>query len=132
MAMHSSEDVSTATATMFTELEKLGIENLRGGITIIKPDQTQEVWSITNVPDGRTIRAIGVFDMNLHPLWRALFKARENNKDYDYYWLAGKDKEDYIAILNETTNYLALPLTFSKAASMVASLACASAFFRSW
>ena len=35
MAMHSSDDVSAATATMFTELEKLGIENFRGGITII-------------------------------------------------------------------------------------------------
>jgi signal transduction histidine kinase len=110
MAMHSSEDVSMATATMFTELEKLGIENLRGGITIIQPDQTQEVWSITNLPDGKTIRAIGVFDMRLHPLWRALFKAKDNKEDYDYYWLAGKEKEDYIAILNETPNYLAQPI----------------------
>ena len=61
MAMHSSDDVSAATATMFSELEKLGIQNLRGGITIIRPDQTQEVWSITNLPDGTILRAIGVF-----------------------------------------------------------------------
>ena len=90
MAMHSSDDVSAATATMFIELEKLGIQNLRGGITIIRPDQTQEVWSITNLPDGTILRAIGVFDMRLHPLWRALFKAWENKESYDYYWLAGK------------------------------------------
>ncbi len=110
MAMHSSNDVGVATATMFTELEKLGIENLRGGITIIKPDQKQEVWSVTNMADGRTVRAIGVFDMKLHPLWRALLEGKERKEEYLYYWMAGKDKEDYINILNATPNYLAQPI----------------------
>ena len=110
MAMHSSDDVSAATATMFTELEKLGIQNLRGGITIIRPDQTQEVWSITNLPDGTTLRAIGVFDMKTHPLWSELFKAFEQKEDYSYYRLTGKDKENYIAILNATPNYLSQPI----------------------
>jgi signal transduction histidine kinase len=110
MAMHSSEDVSTATATMFTELEKLGIQNLRGGITIIKPDQTQEVWAISNLPEGRAIRSIGVFDMNLHPFWQDTLKKRNNNEDFGYYWLAGKDKQNYIDILNSTPNYLKQPI----------------------
>ena len=110
MAMHNSEDVSIATATMFTELEKLGIENLRGGITIISPDQTQEVWSITNMANGKIIRAVGVFDMRLHPLWQDLFKGKENKEDYKYYWLAGKDKEAYITILNSAPNYLSQPI----------------------
>jgi hypothetical protein len=79
MAMHSSEDVGAATATMFTEIEKLGIENLRGGITIIKAGDKQEVWGVTNLPDGKTIRSIGEFDMHLHPLWRELLKAKLNN-----------------------------------------------------
>ena len=48
--------------------------------------------------------------MRLHPLWRALFKAKENKESYDYYWLAGKDKEDYVAILNATPNYLGQPI----------------------
>jgi len=110
MAMHSSEDVSAATATMFSELEKLGIENLRGGITIISPDHTQEVWGVTNLPNGKTIRSIGVFDMRLHPLWRDLYEHQEGNESYRYYRLAGKDKEDYIAILNATPNYLSQPI----------------------
>ena len=110
MAMHSSEDVSIATATMFTELEKLGIQNLRGGITIIKAGDMQEVWGVTNLPDGRTIRSIGEFDMHLHPLWRELLKAKLNNGDYNYYRLAGKDKEDYINILNTTPSYLSQPI----------------------
>jgi signal transduction histidine kinase len=110
MAMHSSEDVGAATATMFTELEKLGIQNLRGGITIIKAGDKQEVWGVTNLPDGKTIRSIGEFDMHLHPLWRELLKAKLNNGDYNYYRLAGKDKEDYINILNATPNYLSQPI----------------------
>ncbi len=110
MAMHSSEDVGAATATMFTELEKLGIQNLRGGITIIKAGDKQEVWGVTNLPDGKTIRSIGEFDMHLHPLWRELLKAKLNNGDYNYYRLAGKDKENYINILNATPNYLSQPI----------------------
>jgi signal transduction histidine kinase len=110
MAMHSSEDVGAATATMFTELEKLGIQNLRGGITIIKAGDKQEVWSVTNLPDGKIIRSIGEFDMHLHALWRELLKAKLNNGDYNYYRLAGKDKEDYINILNATPNYLSQPI----------------------
>jgi hypothetical protein len=57
----------------------------------------------------RTIRSIGEFDMHLHPLWRELLKAKLNNGDYNYYRLAGKDKEDYINILNATPNYLSQP-----------------------
>ena len=110
MAMHSSEDVGAATATMFTELEKLGIQNLRGGITVIKAGDKQEVWGVTNLPDGRIIRSIGEFDMHLHALWRELLKAKLNNGDYNYYRLAGKDKEDYINILNATPNYLSQPI----------------------
>jgi hypothetical protein len=33
-----------------------------------------------------------------------------NNGDYNYYRLAGKDKEDYINILNTTPNYLSQPI----------------------
>jgi hypothetical protein len=110
MAMHSSDDVSAATATMFLELEKLGVENLRGGITIIKPNQVQEVWSITNLTDGRTVRGIGVLDMRLHPFWQQIFNAWKSKADFDYYSLKGEDKQAYIDILNGTSNYLSQPI----------------------
>ena len=53
MAMHSSEDVTSAVETMFEELKKLGINCLRGGITNIRPDKTMDVFGITNT-DGKT------------------------------------------------------------------------------
>ena len=110
MAMHSSEDVSTATATMFTELEKLGIENYRGGITNIRADQTQEVWSVNNLAEGKTVKAVGTFDMNMHPIWQQLFQGWEKKEDFRYGYLTGKEKEDYIKILNTTPDYLSKPI----------------------
>ena len=49
---------------MFTELEKLGIENFRGGITIIMHNRTQEVWSVNNLAEGKIVKAVGTFDMD--------------------------------------------------------------------
>ena len=105
MAMHSSEDVSVATATMFTELEKLGIENFRGGITNIHPNRTQEVWSVNNLAEGKSVKAVGIFNMDAHPFWQQMYKEWETKKIL-YYYLAGKEKEDYIKILNATQGYL--------------------------
>ena len=114
MAMHDSEDVSAATATMFAQLEKLGIENLRCGITIIDKNKTQEVWSVSNVTEmhadntegQKIVIAAGTFDMNAHPLWRLIYDGWENNEDYVNYYLAGTDKEDYFKILNAAKGYL--------------------------
>jgi signal transduction histidine kinase len=106
MAMHSSEDVGAATATMFTELERLGIDNLRGGITNIHPDRTQEVWSVNNLAEGKVVKAVGTFNMDDHPFWQHMFEEWINKKDFVYTFLTGKEKEDYIKILNKTQGYL--------------------------
>ena len=114
MAMHNSEDVSAATATMFTELEKLGVENLRCGITIIHKNKTQEVWSVSNIMsdvngnsvEKKNVLAAGTFDMNAHPLWQLIYEKWNNKEDFIQYYLAGKDKEDYFKILNTTKDYL--------------------------
>ena len=114
MAMHNSEDVSAATATMFTELEKLGVENLRCGITIIHENKTQEVWSVSNIMsdvngnsvEKKNVLAAGTFDMNAHPLWQLIYEKWANKADFVQYYLAGKDKENYFKILNTTKDYL--------------------------
>ncbi|HEX6848840.1 MAG TPA: ATP-binding protein [Chitinophagaceae bacterium] len=106
MAMHSSEDVSAATATMFTELEKLGIENYRGGITNIFPDRTQEVWSVNNLAEGKSVKAVGRFNIDDHPFWQLMFHDWETKKDFTHYFLADDDKEEYIKVLNMTQGYL--------------------------
>ena len=106
MAMHSSEDVSLATATMLAELEKLDIQNLRGGILNIRRDETMEVWSINTLDDGSIVRAVGDFDMKIHPFWRQLYAGWKSKDDYAYFHMIGKDKEDYISILDARRDYL--------------------------
>jgi signal transduction histidine kinase/DNA-directed RNA polymerase subunit N (RpoN/RPB10) len=106
MAMHSSEDVSAATATMFVELEKLGVENIRGGITNILSNRTQDVWSVTNLAEGKVLRAVGAFNVDAHPFWQLMFKEWEEKRDFTHYFLAGREKEEYIKILNATQGYL--------------------------
>ncbi len=49
MAMHNSEDVTSATETMFDELKKLGIDNLRCGIANIYHNKTFDVFGVTNL-----------------------------------------------------------------------------------
>ena len=110
MAMHSSDDVSAATATMFTELEKLGVQNYRGGITNILSNRTQDVWSVNNLAEGKVLKAVGAFSVDSHPFWQLMFKEWEAKKDFTHYFLAGQDKEEYIGILNTTQGYLSQPL----------------------
>jgi signal transduction histidine kinase len=110
MAMHSSEDVTSATVIMFTELEKLGIENFRCGINYIKTDRTQEVWSVTNSGEEKTMIAAGVFKIDDHPFWKLMYDAWLVKEEFLYYYLTGKEKEDYVKILNGTPNYFSHPV----------------------
>ena len=104
--MHSSEDVSIATATMFTELEKLGIENFRGGITNIIPNRTQDVWSVNNLEEGKVLKSVGTFNIDAHPFWQLMYKEWEAKKDFIHYYLAGEDKQNYFEVLNAIHGYL--------------------------
>ncbi|HET6768088.1 MAG TPA: ATP-binding protein [Chitinophagaceae bacterium] len=106
MAMHSSDDVSAATATMFTELERLGIESFRGGILNIRPDQTMDVWSVNNLAEGKVVKAAGEFDMTMHPFWQQLYTGWVNKHEVLYFNMSGKVKEDYIRILDARRDYL--------------------------
>ena len=110
MAMHSSEDVTSATVIMFAELEKLGIKNFRCGINHIKTDRTQEVWSVTNSAEGKTIQSVGSFDIDDHPFWKKMYEAWMEKKEFLYDLLTGNEKEKYVRILNATPNYLSRPI----------------------
>jgi len=110
MAMHNSEDVTTTISTVFTELEKLGIENLRCGISIISKDRTMEVWSVSNVGEGKIVKGAGSFDMNAQPIWQHLYEGWEKKEELQESFLAGKEKEDYIKILNANPTYLSQPI----------------------
>jgi signal transduction histidine kinase len=110
MAMHNSEDVGSAIATLFTELGSQGIENFRCGIAIINIEKTMEVWSVTNVEEGKLVKAAGNLNMNDHELWQLIFDNWENKQDFLYYHLSGNEKQAYIEILNSAPDYLSQPI----------------------
>ncbi|MBL7854676.1 MAG: nuclear transport factor 2 family protein [Cyclobacteriaceae bacterium] len=117
MAMHSSEDVSSAIATLFSELDRQRIENVRCGIAIIDVNKTMDVWSVTNLeesrPDkspGKMVKASGTLDMNAHKLWQLMYDAWRSKTGYLYYYLSGKDKQKYIDLINTAPGYLSQPL----------------------
>jgi signal transduction histidine kinase/DNA-directed RNA polymerase subunit N (RpoN/RPB10) len=106
MAMHSSDDVTSATATMFTELERLGVENMRCGIAHFLPDHKMEVWSVSNLADGKVVRGAGLLDTNSIPFWKIFYSTWEKKEDFLYYHMAGKEKEDYFKKISTVQNYL--------------------------
>jgi len=110
MAMHSSDDVSSAILTLFMELDKMGIENVRCGIATINNDKTMKVWSVTNVDEGKTVKASGTFDMNAHLLWQLFYDSWAGKSAFFHYYLSGKEKQEYIAILNNAPDYLSQPI----------------------
>jgi hypothetical protein len=110
MAMHSSDDVGSAIVSLFTELDRLGIESMRCGIAIFNKNQTMDVWSVTNVDNGKTVTAVGNLDTNAHKLWQLLYEAWKSKLHFFHYYLSGKEKQDYLAVINSAPNYLSQPL----------------------
>ncbi|MFL5809101.1 MAG: sensor histidine kinase [Flavisolibacter sp.] len=106
MAMHSSDDVTSATATMFTELGRLGIENMRCGIAHYLEDHKMEVWSVSNLVDGKVVRGAGLLDTNSIPFWKIFYSTWRKKEDFLYYLMAGKEKEEYFKKISTLQNYL--------------------------
>ena len=104
MAMQTSNDVGEATSTMFDELDILCIETFRCGIAIIKGVEL-EVWSMGNTGDGRMVKGVGRVVINQHPLWQLFNESVKRKEDFLYYYLAGKEKEDYVKIISTTASY---------------------------
>jgi signal transduction histidine kinase len=110
MAMHSSEDVTAATESMFDEFKRLGINNLRCGVSDIHPtNRTFDVFGggITNLTAGNTIRGFSLFGIDEHPVWQRWFDSWKKKEVFFVVHLAGQEKEDYYNYINNNhPNYL--------------------------
>src|SRR5207253_2868551 len=96
MAMHNSQDVSAATAVMFNELSRLGVEKMRCGIGILQKDSDlMEVWSAAATKDGHEIKGTGLVSIKSHVLWQQMYADWEAKKESFLYYLEGSDREAY-------------------------------------
>ena len=112
LAMQNSQDVSMATAVMFNELSRLGVEKMRCGIGILQHDaDLMEVWTAATTKDGHEIKGAGLVGINGHALWQQMYADWEAKKESFLYYLEGDDRRAYYMALSNTSSYSAPYLT---------------------
>jgi hypothetical protein len=106
MAMHSSQDVSTATSVMFNELVSLGVDNMRSGVAILKADSNMmDVWTATVTKDGHHMKGGGLVNIGRHPLWQQMYDDWKAKKENFFYHLKGEDLKAYYKALASSAHY---------------------------
>jgi signal transduction histidine kinase len=95
MAMHKTDDLNPAVATVFEELEKLNLGMSRCGIGIINKEmRTANAWLTSIADEGTTVQVSGEESMDIHPLLQGAFNAWLKQEDFSYL-LEGDDMVDY-------------------------------------
>jgi signal transduction histidine kinase len=105
MAMHNSNDVGETVATMFNELQKLGIEAMRCGIGIMQDDYRMEAWTARSDADGKAGLVVGRLNMKMHPLLEGAYngwKLKSESFSYDLY---NEDLLNYYTVINNDPGY---------------------------
>ncbi len=108
MAMHSTKDISDATAIVFNELTGLGVDMERCGIAIIHDKSSRlEIWSTPMSPKDKKVKEVitGYVDSNFHPMAQSIVEAWRNNESYFTYTLQGKEVRDYYEKLGKVSSY---------------------------
>lgn len=103
MAMHKSNDLTSAVATLFEELVKLGLETIRLGIGIFHDGETKRVdaWTISSNDKSDPVQLSGNEMLEGHPLLDGIFVAWQNQHDYSYL-LEGKDLSNYYNVVSDS------------------------------
>jgi signal transduction histidine kinase/tetratricopeptide (TPR) repeat protein len=95
MAMHKSDDLRMAVATVFEELEKLNIGILRCGIAIMDKEKPRaDVWITVKSEQTSTIQVSGDESLDYHPLLRGAYDGWVKQEDFSYV-LQGEDLLSY-------------------------------------
>jgi hypothetical protein len=107
MAMHSSKDIESATAVVFNELSRLGIDMERCGITLMNDTTVAELWSTPLSQDNNEVTDIitGYLDFRMHPILEKTYKDWQDKKDFSTYKLVGDEVKKYYAKLEKQPEY---------------------------
>ena len=107
MAMRNSKDISEATAIVFNELKRLGINMIRAGIIIFNKTHIAEVWSTSLSPKDKQVIDIvtGNLNMDIHPMLKNSYLNWKNKNDYFTYELTGKEVLEYYKLLAKEPDY---------------------------
>ena len=107
MAMHSTDEIESATAVVFNELSRLGIDMERCGITLFNETPIAELWSTTLSQENNEVIDIvtGHLDFRIHPMLQHGYREWKDNKDFSIYKLVGEEVRNYYSILGKQPNY---------------------------
>ena len=95
LTMRKSDELSEASASLFHELNQLGIKAIRTGVGIFdEANNAMELWT-TSVTDKEVLKKLDYFSLYIHPVYENLIPARKQQKPYEVTKLKGKHVKHY-------------------------------------
>jgi len=107
LAMHSTDEIESATAVVFNELSRLGIKLERCGITLMNETPVAELWSTTLSPETKEVIDIvtGYLDFRIHPLTQKSYRDWKEKKKFSTYYLVGDELQKYYEKIEKQPEY---------------------------
>jgi hypothetical protein len=103
MVMQKPEDISEVSIRMFDELEDLGVESMRSGISIPVDGDRYQFHSATKNESGQTTLVVGDESVDVHPIIRKAFERWKNQETFQHIdVLEGNDLEEYYHAVFDT------------------------------
>jgi signal transduction histidine kinase len=104
MNMRASSELAETSATLFQELNDLGIHTIRTGVGIFDDaHEAMDLWVTTMVDNQQVMRVLDYFSLHIHPVFENLIPARKQGKPYELTILRGDQVRDYYQSLNTYT-----------------------------
>jgi|GEM_PF-922052 len=102
MAMQKPEDISEVSIRMFDELEGLGVESLRSGISIPQKGDRYVFHAATKDESGSTTLVLGDESVDVHPIIRRAYEGWKEQESFQHTVLDGKDLVEYYHAVFDT------------------------------
>jgi len=104
MAMRNSGDLLAAASTVFTELQHLGISQIRSGVGLITKDfHNARVYSATSSQSAVDLSLMGEVTLYGHPVFEQQYQSWLKQENY-FVALEGKELVEYYKILSAGLN----------------------------
>jgi signal transduction histidine kinase len=112
MAMHKSEDLQMAIATVFEELDKMNLGLIRCGIAILDKEKPRgDIWITIKSDKGNVVQVSGDEPMDIHPLLQSAYDSWRKQEDLSYI-LSDDDLLTYYEAITKTNFQQPISATF--------------------
>src|SRR6187455_826146 len=99
--MRTSSELSETSATLFQELNDLGIQTIRTGVGIFDDaHEAMDHWVTTMACDHQVMRVLDYFSLHINPVFEKLIAARKQGNQYELTILRGDQVRDYYQSLH--------------------------------